>query len=94
MKIMQFVGTSGLTRHQFRADFVAALVVTAVAIPESLGFAAIVGLPIETGLYCALLAPVDIRNRHLIETSHRRCRLCDSCSGSLRGCGCRGGWHS
>lgn len=37
---------------------IAALVVTAIAIPESLGFAIIVGLPVQAGLYCALLAPV------------------------------------
>lgn len=36
----------------------AALVVTAIAIPESLGFAVIVGLPVQAGLYCALLAPI------------------------------------
>lgn len=36
----------------------AALVVTAIAIPESLGFAVIVGLPVQTGLYCALFAPI------------------------------------
>jgi MFS superfamily sulfate permease-like transporter len=36
----------------------AALVVTAIAIPESLGFAIIVGLPVQAGLYCALLAPI------------------------------------
>lgn len=41
-----------------KTEFLAALVVTAIAIPESLGFAAIVGLPVQTGLYCALLAPI------------------------------------
>ncbi len=39
-------------------DGLAALVVTALAIPESLAFAAIVGLPPVTGLYTALLAPI------------------------------------
>lgn len=39
-------------------DVMAALVVTAIAIPESLGFAALVGLPLETGLYTALFAPI------------------------------------
>lgn len=39
-------------------DFSAALVVTAIAIPESLGFAIIVGLPVQAGLYCAILAPI------------------------------------
>lgn len=41
-----------------RHDLMAALVVTAIAIPESLGYAVIVGLPVQAGLYCALLAPV------------------------------------
>src|SRR5690606_3053036 len=41
-----------------RADFMAALVVAAIAIPQSLGYAVIVGLPVQTGLYCALLAPI------------------------------------
>lgn len=36
----------------------AALVVTAIAIPESLGFAVIVGLPPVAGLYSALFAPM------------------------------------
>ncbi len=41
-----------------RNDFIAALVVTSIAIPESLGFAALIGLPLETGLYTALFAPI------------------------------------
>jgi high affinity sulfate transporter 1 len=48
----------GYDQKHLKKDFLAALVVTAVAIPESLGFAAIVGLPVQTGLYCALLAPI------------------------------------
>jgi len=57
MKIPQFVSLDGLSKRQVKNDFFAALVVTAIAIPESLGFALILGLPAETGLYCALLAP-------------------------------------
>lgn len=57
-------------REYIKKDFMAALVVTAIAIPESLGFAAIVGLPIQTGLYCALLAPIVFAiltsSRHLV----------------------------
>lgn len=41
-----------------RRDASAALIVTAIAIPESLGYAAIVGLPLQAGLYSALLAPI------------------------------------
>ncbi len=48
----------GYNRSWLRHDLAAALVVTAIAIPESLGFAIIVGLPVQAGLYCALLAPV------------------------------------
>ncbi len=44
----------GYVRH----DMVAALAVTAIAVPESLGYAAIVGLPFQAGLYSALLAPI------------------------------------
>ncbi len=70
MKLPQFMSTQGFTRAQIRTDFMAALVVTAIAIPESLGFAAIVGLPLQTGLYCALLAPIIFAiftsSRHLI----------------------------
>lgn len=42
------------TRH----DVTAAFVVTAIAIPQSLGFAVIAGLPPIAGLYSALLAPI------------------------------------
>ena len=70
MKVNQFVSLQGFTRLQIKSDFIAALVVTAIAIPESLGFAAIVGLPLQTGLYCALLAPLVFAmltsSKHLI----------------------------
>ncbi len=58
MNSFLFADLKAYSTERFRRDFVAALVVTAIAIPESLGFAAIVGLPVQTGLYCALLAPV------------------------------------
>ena len=48
----------GYKKKSIKGDIIAALVVTAIAIPESLGFAAFEGLPIQTGLYCALLAPI------------------------------------
>lgn len=60
----------GYKKTYIKKDIIAALVVTAIAIPESLGFAAIVGLPIQTGLYCALLAPIIFAlftsSRHLV----------------------------
>lgn len=41
-----------------RGDLVAGVTVAAIAIPESLGYATIAGLPVQTGLYCALLPAV------------------------------------
>ncbi len=48
----------GYRLRRLRSDIYAALVVTAIAVPESLGFAAIVGLPLQAGLYTALFAPI------------------------------------
>jgi high affinity sulfate transporter 1 len=45
-------------KKYLKSDLIAALVVTAIAIPQSLGFAVIVGLPPVTGLYSALFAPL------------------------------------
>ncbi|MFM7067898.1 MAG: SulP family inorganic anion transporter, partial [Actinomycetes bacterium] len=42
-------------RSWWRADLLAGLTVTAICVPESLGYAGVVGLPPQTGLYCALL---------------------------------------
>lgn len=41
-----------------RGDLIAGVTVAAIAIPESLGYASIAGLPVQTGLYCALLPAV------------------------------------
>lgn len=49
---------AGYNFKYLRHDILAALVVTAIAIPESLGFAVIAGLPPVTGLYTAVLAPI------------------------------------
>lgn len=58
MRYSTIWSTGGLKRRDVRHDLLAALVVTAIAVPESLAFAALVGLPLQTGLYCALLAPI------------------------------------
>lgn len=58
MKKVFFPSMQGYKPKWLRSDIMAALVVTAIAIPESLGFAVIVGLPVQAGLYCALLAPI------------------------------------
>lgn len=49
---------TGYKKQYIKKDIIAALIVTAIAIPESLGFAALIGLPLETGLYTAMLAPI------------------------------------
>lgn len=46
---------AGLRGANPRTDIIAGVTVAAIAIPESLGYAKIAGLPIQTGLYCALL---------------------------------------
>jgi high affinity sulfate transporter 1 len=48
----------GYRREWLRGDLVAGVTVTAIAIPESLGYANIAGLPVQTGLYCALLPAI------------------------------------
>lgn len=53
-----FPNLKGYKPKWIKNDIMAALVVTAIAIPESLGFAVIVGLPVQAGLYCAILAPI------------------------------------
>ena len=45
-------------REYLKRDLIAAAVVTAISIPQSLAFAVVVGLPPITGLYTALLAPI------------------------------------
>jgi sulfate permease, SulP family len=53
-----FSNLKGYKLKWIRSDIIAALIVTAIAIPQSLGYAVIVGLPVQTGLYCAILAPI------------------------------------
>lgn len=45
-------------REYLKKDLIAAVVLTAISIPQSLAFAVVVGLPPITGLYTALLAPI------------------------------------
>lgn len=51
-------GFAGYKKKYIKSDVLAALVVTAIAIPQSLGLAVIAGLPPEAGLYSALFAPI------------------------------------
>ena len=48
----------GYQTQWLRGDIVAGITVAAIAIPESLGYATVAGLPPQTGLYCALLPPI------------------------------------
>lgn len=48
----------GYRRSWLKGDIIAGITVTAIAIPESLGYASIAGMPVQTGLYCALLPAV------------------------------------
>lgn len=48
----------GVNRTGLPRDVVAGITVAAIAIPEGLGYAKIAGLPVQTGLYCALLPPL------------------------------------
>jgi MFS superfamily sulfate permease-like transporter len=48
----------GLRPANLRYDLIAGVTIAAIAIPESLGYAKIAGLPIQTGLYCALLPAI------------------------------------
>lgn len=52
------VSTRGYKKKYFRKDILAGLLVTAVAVPELLGIAALAGVPLQMGLYSALLAPI------------------------------------
>lgn len=67
-------------KKYIKSDFVAALVVTSIAIPESLGFAIIVGVPIQVGLYCALAAPIVFA---LMTSSRRLIVGADSATAAL-----------
>ena len=44
------------SRSTMRGDLLAALVVTALMVPQSLGYAALAGAPVQTGLYALPLA--------------------------------------
>ena len=68
------------SKSNFRRDFIAALVVTAIAVPESLGFAALIGLPLEYGLYTALFAPIAFA---LFASTRRLIVGADSATASL-----------
>lgn len=75
-----FPSFKGYKKRHLRSDLFAALVVTAIAVPESLAFAAIIGLPVQTGLYSALLAPIVFA---LLTSSRRLVIGADSATAAL-----------
>ena len=58
MNELFFPNLKGYRTKWLHSDVIAAIIVTAIAIPQSLGYAVIAGLPVQTGLYCAILAPI------------------------------------
>lgn len=80
MHITLASGFANYKKSYVKNDFIAALVVTAIAIPESLGFAALVGLPLQTGLYCAFVPPIIFA---LFTSSRRVVVGADSATASL-----------
>lgn len=58
MQKVLFQGFSSYKKSYFKKDLIAAAVVASIAIPESLAFAAIVGVPLQAGLYTAIFAPI------------------------------------
>ena len=52
------VWIAGYERGNLLPDFIAALTVWALMVPEAMAYASIAGMPPETGLYAALVAPI------------------------------------
>lgn len=75
-----FTLVRGYRREWLRGDIVAGVTVAAIAIPESLGYATIAGLPVQTGLYCALLPAVAFA---LIASSRQLVVGADSATAAL-----------
>ncbi len=58
MTIPFLASIKGYNKKSFKSDIVAGLIVTAIAVPEVMGIAALAGVPVQMGLYSILLAPV------------------------------------
>ena len=52
------VWITGYEKSNLLPDFIAALTVWALMVPEAMAYASIAGMPPETGLYAALVAPI------------------------------------
>ena len=58
MNIPLMLSMRGYKRRYFAQDIIAGLVVTAIAVPELMGIATMAGVPVQMGLYSAILAPI------------------------------------
>lgn len=58
MNIPLLLSTKGYNKKSLKHDIIAGLLVTALAVPELMGIAALAGVPVQMGLYSALLAPL------------------------------------
>ena len=67
-------------RTQLRPDLTAGMVLAALAIPQSLGYAAIAGVPVQVGLYAVPVALVAYAifgsSASWSSAPSRRCRCC------------------
>ena len=65
-----FAGVRPITRESAARDGLAGVTIAAMSIPQVLGYARIAGMPLVSGLYTALLAPVAFAlfgsSRHLV----------------------------
>lgn len=88
MDIPLLVSTKGYKKNSFKKDLIAGLVVTAVAVPEVIGIAAMAGVPVQMGLYSIILAPIifalfGISRRLIIGADNATAVLLASGAGSL-----------
>lgn len=58
MNIPLLLSTKGYKKKYLQNDIMAGLVVTAIAVPELMGIATMAGVPVQVGLYSAVLAPI------------------------------------
>ena len=56
LRLLPFMGwLPGATRHSVRADLLAGLTGAVIVLPQCVAFATLAGMPIEYGLYCAMV---------------------------------------
>ena len=58
MNIPLLLSLRGYKKKYIKNDILAGLAVTAIAVPEVMGIAAMAGLPVQMGLYSVILAPI------------------------------------